>query len=144
LSGINTITGWPDNRVNQKYSVYYSTVASNPGQADTPGLFTLIQSVDYEPDPSGPTNTPQSSTGGNTTEVELDLSGISGVNAIQFRLASGTVADASPNLETVWREFDVFGSQTVAAPEPSSLLALGGLATMGLFLFARRRKAPSG
>ena len=133
LSGINTIAGWPDNRVNQKYKVYYSTVSSNPSNNDSTG-YSLLQSVDYEPSPGGPNNT-ASSTGGNSTEVSLAISGLSGINAIQFVLNSGTpTADSNgDNLESVYREFDAFGAATTPEPASLSLLGLGGLA-----LLARR------
>ncbi len=75
-------------------------------------------------------------------------------STIQFAFSAGTPAvgayweglfTANATTETILvnnqggDQLDALVLSTV--PEPSSLAALGGLGAMGLFLFARRRKA---
>jgi len=134
LTGINTIAAWPDNRVDQQYQVFYSTVSSNPGGTDNTG-FSLLKSVSYIPHPGGNTNS-ASSTGGNATEVQLAITGVTGVNAIQFQIVAIPVSGVGGDVETVYREFDAFGAASVPEPGSVILIAFGAI---GLLAAAYRK-----
>jgi len=131
LSGITSIAGYNGGYsaelADQKYTVSYSTVAA-------PTVFISLTSVDFEPFTTG---------GGNaSTEVNLiDLTTAVGVKSLRFTF-SVPAAETGIQAGQLIREIDVFGSPTLAVPEPSTW-ALLGLSFAGLaMLVGRRRLAP--
>ena len=89
------------------------------------GSYALLATVDYAP---------FNNTAG-ATKVNLTGLNATGIESIKF--TAGSTAGRSTGDDFVFREIDVFGTATVAVPEPSTtaLLGLGGLA-----LILRRRK----
>jgi fibronectin-binding autotransporter adhesin len=102
ITNIDTYTGWQDGgRVNQDYSVFYSTVSN-------PTTFNSLATVAYNP--------------GNTNSEHVDLatSLLSGVSAIRF------VFNGQQNGYVGYRELAVAGSPT---PPPTVSTWNGGSAT---------------
>ncbi len=125
ITEVQTIAAWQGAGFqNQRYEIYLRPLG---------GAYSLYATVDYQPSTSTAANTDQ---GGATIVKVTDDAGLldSGIDAIRFNFLD-TVSN--PAGGGVYRELDVFGSSTVAVPEPSSvaLLGLGGLA-----LLRRRRK----
>jgi hypothetical protein len=119
IRNINTYTGWGDNgRVNQDYTVYYSTVAA-------PATFIPIASVAFHPASLG---TPQA--------TEVLLSSSTGVIATEVGEIEFVFANPVQNDYVGYHELDVLGSTSY--PEPASMAVLG---FAGVGLLARRRRA---
>ena len=98
LSTVDFYTGWEDNgRVNQNYSVYYSTVA-------TPTNFILLQTVSYTPPNTSP----------DYAWVHLAVTGVSGAGTIKF-----VYSGAQENGYVGSRELCAAGTPTGAASPPT-------------------------
>jgi hypothetical protein len=161
------VTFGPDNSTNavfnhtQTYDGYLSVGGGTTGDA---GFNTALTNGDWGGDG---TLTLQNLTPGTTYEALLLVDdtrstgrtgsvsdGMNSSSTIQFAFSAGTpvvgaywegLFTANATTETILvnnqggDQLDALVLSTV--PEPSSLVALGGLGAMGLFLFARRRKA---
>lgn len=118
LTGVNTFSGWPDARTDQKYELLYST-------ASAPATFISLGTFSFGPGAGG------------SAEISLtDSTGTLATNvaAVRFNIqAPGLNAQD----ETVYREIDVTGNAS-PIPEPASL-GLLGLGALGIL--ARRRRA---
>lgn len=122
LTEIQSIAAWQGAGFsNQRYdiSVRYANDAD----------FTFLTTVDSQPFPASPNNN-----GGSTKVNITDDSGVlaSGVEAIRFDILDSVGADSAGS---VYREIDVFGSESI--PEPGSLSLLG---LCSLMFLRRRRK----
>jgi hypothetical protein len=116
ITGVNSFTGWPDSRTDQKYELLYSTVAA-------PSTFLSLGTFSFLPN------------GGGSAEISLtDSTGViaTHVAAVQFSIQS-----PASGSESVYRELDVIGRASV--PEPSSI-ALGLIGGLGLLVMLRRRR----
>jgi len=116
ITSIQSIAAW----VNVGFGDQAWTVDVRP----VGGSFSLLATVDYD-----------GTTDGGATKVNLTGLDPSGIDAIRF--TANNVNSGANGGAFLWREIDVFGTDTVAIPEPSSavLLGLGGVA-----LFGRRRR----
>jgi hypothetical protein len=118
ISEIRLFSGWMDGRAGQSYSIDYSLVGA-------PNTFIPLGTVSAPVSDGSLLTRTYDSTGANI---------LTGVAAIQFNQIDNDLAGSG----TVFREFDVLGSPTLPAPEPTSLATLCGLSAMGLLLFLRR------
>lgn len=122
LTEIQSIAAWQGAGFsNQRYDISVRFV----NEAD----FTFLATVDYQPFPASPNNN-----GGSTKVNITDDGGVlaSGVEAIRFDILDSVGADSAGS---VYREIDVFGTETI--PEPGSLSLLG---LCSLMCLRRRRK----
>jgi hypothetical protein len=131
ITGITTISGWNVDYVNQKYTVYYSTV-SDPTNFIFLGDYALNNTnMSYGSLSNSPT----------TLQIALtDGSGVivSNVAAIQFvfqKSSGGTY-----NYATAYREIEVFGTASTTVPEPSTTMMMLTVATAGLLAYAWRKR----
>lgn len=121
LTEIQSIAAWQGAGFsNQRYniSVRYANDAD----------FTFLTTVDYQPFPASPNNN-----GGSTKVNITDDGGVlaSGVEAIRFDILDTVGADSAGS---VYREIDVFGSESIPEPGAVSLLGLYALT------FLRRKR----
>ncbi|MFA7345955.1 MAG: PEP-CTERM sorting domain-containing protein [Terrimicrobiaceae bacterium] len=124
ITGVNTYAGWNDARVNQKYTLSYSTAAA-------PTTFLSLGTFTFKPLPSniGDASTRVSLTEGTT--------GVLATNVASIRFTFEEPTDAGDR--TVYREVDVLGVASV--PEPSTFaMLLGGIGMLvGLRRMGSRR-----
>jgi hypothetical protein len=116
ITSIQTIAAW----VNVGFADQAWTIDVQP----VGGSYATLATVDYD----GTTN-------GGATKVTLSGLNATGIEAIRF--TANQVNGGANGGQFTPRELDVFGTDTVAVPEPSAvaLLGLGGLA-----LLRRRRR----
>jgi len=122
ITGVQTFTGWPDQRTDQKYELLYSTATS-------PGAFISLGTFAFGP-----------AAGGSAVISLTDTTGAiaTHVAAVRFNIQAPGFVGAD---ESVWREIDVMGAASVV-PEPYSLVLLGlGTVGFGAMVLRRRSKA---
>jgi hypothetical protein len=126
ITSINSIAGWTDVRIDQKYTLLYSTAAA-------PTTFISLGTFTYSP--AGQTGTSDRS-----SEITLTATGLTNVAALQFNFQTpgGYASD-----ETTYREIDAFGVASPLAvavvPEPSAYaLILCGFGALIAFQRLRR------
>ena len=92
------------------------------------GSFATLATVNYQP--------LTATAPGDSGATKVTLTGLdpTGIDAIRFTAAS--VNGGANGGAFVWRELDVFGTDTAAIPEPSSALLIG----LGAFGLACRRR----
>jgi PEP-CTERM motif len=118
IFSIDTFASWNSNRDGQEYSVLYA-------KASAPTTFLPFYSIAAF-NPASPADP-------RTTQVRLTESGagvplITNVAAIQFKF-DGPVLAGGDTAYTMYREIDVSGQASLAAPEPTTLalFAVGGM-----------------
>jgi hypothetical protein len=127
IFGIDTFASWDAARDGQEYSVLYAT-------ASAPTTFLPFYAIAAF-NPTAPIFDPA------TTKVSLTESGagvpmLTNVAAIQFQFDGPTMAGGETGY-TMYREIDVSGQASVAAPEPTTL-ALFAMGGMGFVAKVRR------
>ncbi len=129
LVQVDTFAGWTTARSDQKYELFYSTVSA-PSTFISLGVFhNYLVEEGFGPSYPSASNT--------STHTKLSSSGgaiVSNMKSLRFNVMVVDSSSISPNPETVFREWQAFGSPT---PVPES--ATGGLLLIGMAAALRRR-----
>ncbi|MCC7193204.1 MAG: hypothetical protein IT444_10530 [Phycisphaeraceae bacterium] len=129
LVQVDTFAGWTTSRSDQKYELFYSTVSA-PSTFISLGIFhNYLVEEGFGPSYPAISNA--------STHTKLSSSGgpiVSNMKSLRFSVMAVDPSSVSPNPETVFREWQAFGSPTTV-PEA----ATGGLLSIGIAAALRRR-----